>query len=296
MKTNDGWCLLGIASWSENDVTLRQILNNPVSLYTFVFILLIDYVSSTTVNTFGSIISNTDLYCKLRLSYSEDYTCEIFRIKNVNRITSVGGSNVNGKSYSDVNIFESHKIEVKSLPNAIGEIFPKLQKIEIIHASLRNISRLNFKSMKNLTVLRLSYNKLASLSQETFWDLENVKELSMSHNLLKELPEKLLMSMVSLRTFNAEQNVITFLARDLFANNLKIEYIELSENPLKTIYIKFSIFEYLWGVFFSSQSCIEDDFFVYNETNETRLMKLNEFDQRIQEKCQMKEDRNQNIE
>lgn len=295
MKTNDGWCILGISSRPQNDVTLRQFLNNPVSLNLFAFVLLIDYVTSSIVNTIGSRFSNTDLYCKLRVSYSEDYTCEVFSIKNVKRINSVGGSNLNGKSYYDVDIFESFKIEIKSLPNGIGEIFPKLKKVEITHASLRDISRINFKSMKNLTVLRLSYNKLASLSQETFWDLENLRELSLTNNSLKELPEKLLMNMASLRSFDAQRNAITHLAQDLFANNPKIEYIELSENPLKTIYVKFSMFEYLWGAFFDSQSCIKDDFFVYNETNETRLMKLNEFDQLIKEKCQMEEFRNHDI-
>lgn len=295
MKNKDSWCLLGIASWPENDAALRQFSNNPISLYVFVFVLLIDHVSSSIVNTIGSRFSNTDLYCKLRLSHSEDYTCEVFNIKNVKRISSVGGSNVNGKSYSDVDIFESYKIEVKALPNGIGEIFPKIKRFEVTHASLRDINRFNFKSMTNLTVLRLSYNKLASISQETFWDLENLKELSLMNNLLKELPEMLLVNMTSLRSLDAQHNFITHLARDLFANNLNIEYIQLSENPLKTIYVKFSGFEQLWGVFIKSRSCIEDNFFVYNESNETRLMKLNEFDQRIKEKCQT-EDRNENIE
>lgn len=285
MRTAAGPCLLGIASQPENDIELRQFINNPVALNIFALALLVNYVTSSVVNTIGSRLSNVDLYCEMKSSYSENYTCEVFSMKQVKRIVSVGGSNLNGKTYSDVDVLEFYKIEVRELPDGIGDVFPKLSKLEISHAQLQSISRSNFKEMAKLTVLRITNNKLSSIAEETFWDLEHLRELNLMANLLKELPAKLLMNMISLRTFDAERNSITHLAGVFFANNRKLELIQLSENPFKKIDAQFSMFDDLWGVFLHFCGCIDDSVLIYNDSNDTRIMKIEEFNRKLEEKC-----------
>lgn len=241
------------------------------------------------MNTIVFRLSNKDVFCKFYTSNYDLYTCEVFDIKpNLNAVFSVGGFNDKGKPDSDVEAFDFRNIQMKYLPNGFGVVFPKLIRFEVLHAQLKSINRMNFGRMKNLKVLRVPFNDLQRLSEDTFHDLPNLEEIDLMSNSLHALPSKLLANLTRLKSFDARHNEIDFLAKDFFESTPNIRFIEMSNNPLKTILPMFSELKALWGLYFKSRSCIDDSLLLLKESNETRLMKLNEFDHRVQSKCSAK--------
>lgn len=286
-RTDTGWCLFGISSKPSNDDSLKQI--DAVTLEVVSYFLLADSLSSAIVNTIAFRLSNTDVYCKFYTSSYDLYTCEVFDIRpNLIAVFSVGGFNDKGKPDSHVEAFDFRNIQMKYLPNGFGDVFPKLIRFEVLHAKLKRVNRMNFGRMKNLKVLRVPFNELQRIPEDTFHDLLNLEEIDLMSNSLDELPSKLLANLTRLTSFDARHNEISSLAKDFFESTPNIRFIEMSNNPLKTILPMFSELKALWGLYFKSRSCIDDSLLLLKESNETRLMKLNEFDHRVQSKCPVK--------
>lgn len=285
MKTDSGWCLLGISAKPFND--LKQI--DAVTLNVISYFLYADFISSAIVNTIAFRLSNTDVYCKFYTSTYDLYTCEVFDIKsNLNEVFSVGGFNDKGKPDSAVEAFDLRNIDMNYLPNGFGIVFPKLLRFEMLHANLMGVNRKNFGKMKNLKVCRLSFNKLNRIPEDTLYDLPSLEEIDLRSNSLSELPPKLLEKSTNLRSFDARRNEISHLDKDFFEGTPNVRFIEMSNNPLKTISPTFARLQDLWGLYFNSRTCIDDNLLLLKVSNETRLMKLNEFDDRVRSKCSKK--------
>lgn len=145
--------------------------------------------------------------------------------------------------------------------DGIADYFPNLVKLKISNSSLQTIERKQFKGLKTLTVLDLSFNDLTSLTDDLFEEIQQLKHIDMSHNQIKSIPSKIFQKLVKLEYLNMRNNLLIKLEADLLLNKEMLKEIHFNDNKLADISVK--IFRNLTSLKvanFKRNECIDAEF------------------------------------
>lgn len=157
----------------------------------------------------------------------EDILCE--------RISCISSSRLAEK---DVYALRVKDVEWNFIPRNISIFFPNLKVLQIIVASLKNITKPEFEGLENLRELNLWNNSLQEFGVDTFDDLKLLKILYLSKNMLKFIYENSFANLHNLKVVHLYDNQIKFLADNLFENNLKLEVLLLQNNDFTPLSLK----------------------------------------------------------
>uniref|UniRef100_A0A3P9NJE3 LRRCT domain-containing protein n=1 Tax=Poecilia reticulata TaxID=8081 RepID=A0A3P9NJE3_POERE len=103
---------------------------------------------------------------------------------------------------------------------------PFLNKLQLYHTNLANLSSDLLVSVSHLDTLDLTGNKLAKLPANT---------LDLDGNSLQELHADVFRNLHHLETLNLAGNKLITLKPQLFAHNLQLKYLYLQENQLQDL-------------------------------------------------------------
>lgn len=142
----------------------------------------------------------------------------------------------------------------------IGESFPNLNNLGIGY-SIKFIERSNFKNMKQLQTLSLSFNSIRFIPEDAFMDLPNLSSLRLWHNKLEKLPSNLFANLKKLTFVELSNNKLGYLPENLFANNLELTDIQLTETALTKIDVDFTKLTKISYISLSRAGCIDGGFY-----------------------------------
>lgn len=142
-----------------------------------------------------------DINCKFDLLTwygfpSDLYTCQITSayITQINKrtIKSISGVHLNGKSNKDIKAVSIVNTIVEFFPKGFKRIFPHLIAIRINNCGFREITRDDFKGLKNLELIQLRFNSLTTLPSNLFSNMTNLRIIDFSVNELQFVSSKML--------------------------------------------------------------------------------------------------------
>ena len=132
-------------------------------------------------------------------------------------VTEIGGHNIKNLEYLPVDIVNS---------------FPMIKKFTIYKTSLKAISKKNFRGLRHLVHLSLSFNQISSIDENTFDDQVKVINIRLDDNKLTSLPSKVFSKLSNLDSLFLNKNQLTTLDAEIFANNLNLALLFLDNNNL----------------------------------------------------------------
>lgn len=286
IKSSSDFCLQGIITKQNDNEFLRQ-FPDPLSVYTFMFVSLFTSTANAITNSIRYGFSNSDVYCDLK-TFNKLYTCEVINLKsNIDKAKTVGGSNMGGKGYYDIEKISMEDKNIKVLPDGLGELFPNLQVFYAGNVRLNEITKSNFHGMEKLKFLQVFSNKLTHISEDTFSELKSLESLRLSNNTLRELPANLLVSLPRLTSFNAASNEISVLPQKFFDKNQKLEFVFLNDNPFHVIMPTFAKLKRIKFVGLSNAGCIDAILdFSPSSSKLTKQTRVLQFDELLITSCQ----------
>jgi Leucine-rich repeat (LRR) protein len=161
------------------------------------------------------------------------------------------------RSFSDVTSLFAYNPAITFIPKSIGEFFPKLRILRITKSSLRYTEYRDYKNLKHLHTLDLSWNKIERVSQCAFQYIETLVKLNLNGNQILALNEKTLMELPLLEEFSIRGNNITHLDFETFQNNLVLREIDMSDNLLEVIEVNFQTMKSIKVINFQGNECID---------------------------------------
>lgn len=192
-------------------------------------------------------------------------------------------------------------LEVKFLPQNIGELFANLEHFTATNSSIGLLEEETFAGLRKLKSLSLANNRLRAIIPETFNDLRELHELDLSHNRIATVDEtlfqrlsklkvlrlndneihylhpKLLKPLRNLQNISISNNHLTILDDNVFGKIRSLSHVWLSNNRLKSLTpMLFKSLPQLVYVDLTENKCI-DDFY-----NQTRFDAMND---EISRKC-----------
>jgi Leucine-rich repeat (LRR) protein len=166
-------------------------------------------------------------------------------------------SRTKARSNNEVNVFYAYNPDVLYIPKSIGEFFPNLRFLRITKSALRYTEYRDYKNLKHLHTLDLSWNKIERVSQCAFHYLESLVKINLSGNQIQALHEKTFMNLPLLEEFFANSNKIAHLDEEIFQSNLQLREIEMRDNKLEVIEINFQKMTSIKVVDFRDNDCID---------------------------------------
>lgn len=166
-------------------------------------------------------------------------------------------SRTKARGNSEVNVLYAYNPNIFYIPKSIGEFFPNLRFLRITKSALRYTEFRDYKNLKHLHTLDLSWNKIERVSQCAFHYLESVVKINLSGNRIKALHEKTFMNLPLLEEFYANSNEIARLDEEIFQNNLQLREVEMRDNKLEVIEINFQKMTSIRVVDFRGNECID---------------------------------------
>lgn len=261
-------------------------LSFPVFSFT-IFNILVFYVTQSTAEfpvnlkrgekTVGGELSNDDWY-----DYEEKIlTIWIYTDNGINdqKFTIAVERN---ESVKGLDMQHNHLIEF--LPVEVAEIFPNIMAYNAYNCSVKALSSDNFRNLKKIDLLDLSFNEIEFIKsgffddlevlrilklfsneiyhvgQNAFKNLKNLQTLYLGKNDLKTI-EFDIDTLVELRNFSMPHNQLSILHEKLFENNKKLEIVWFDNNKIHTIAATFfDDLEHLRYVDFKNNTCMNSHF------------------------------------
>ncbi|KAG1662935.1 Protein artichoke [Nymphon striatum] len=102
-------------------------------------------------------------------------------------------------------------------------------RINLQSNRLRNVTR-SFRSLQKLQDLNLANNHLEVLGEDTFYDFRTIQRI----NLAQSVDERSFKELKNLYQFSLHHNNIQFLPKGIFDNNVRLKWIDLSSNKIRS--------------------------------------------------------------
>lgn len=201
----------------------------------------------TTFNCVGKIFARTEVNCKIKETVKGTKFCEFpFGVD----ITEPGAIFTTPRNEDVQGLKFSEKMFVHYLPEDIAASFPNLKTITANQCSLESLSSRNFRGLRKLHALSVSFNHIRILDEDTFNDLENLEDLNLIFNKISSLPPKIFAKLTKLRELELEKNQLTHLDAKIFENNRMLEKLDITDNHLQSlepgIFDSLIYLEFLW--------------------------------------------------
>lgn len=173
------------------------------------------------------------------------YECFAFRsfeatTSNV-RVSSVDGSFIDGKSYSDVDTIVIKSSQVIYIPDmtVVMKKLPNVYQLFIVFCGLKYVERSKLAKMTQLRTLNFYGNNLESFEPDVFDDLVNLEIIAFVKNKIKTLPSELLKNLVNLKEIWSFDNPLEIIPRRFFKNNKKLEKAWMGTSKIRKIEVNF---------------------------------------------------------
>jgi Leucine-rich repeat (LRR) protein len=161
------------------------------------------------------------------------------------------------RTFNDVTSLFAYNPSITFIPKSIGEFFPNLRILRITKSPLCYTEFRDYKNLKYLHTLDLSWNKIERVSQCAFHYIETLVKLNLNDNQILALSEKTLMQLPLLEEFSIRGNSITHLEFETFQNNLALREIDMSDNLLEVIEVNFQMMKSIKVIDFQGNTCID---------------------------------------
>lgn len=124
--------------------------------------------------------------------------------------------------------------QLKVIP---GNVFERLQKLEMLDLSWNKISSIHengFKGLNNLRTLKLNRNHIQKFKVHTFECVTNLEELVLSNNQIESIEDGTL-KLPSLKHLDLSHNKLKELSNLMFDDCKNLEYLDLQSNRITLI-------------------------------------------------------------
>ncbi|XP_047997033.1 toll-like receptor 13 [Leguminivora glycinivorella] len=111
-----------------------------------------------------------------------------------------------------------------------------LNKLEMAHSSIQNISQLKLYKMQRLETLVLSNNNVTKLEVGALSNLTSLRQLDLSNNNLYYIQPGAFKDNTYLKVLNISHNMIAEINYGIFRGLLYVEVIDLSYNKIKSLH------------------------------------------------------------
>ncbi|ELV09199.1 Toll-like receptor 5 [Tupaia chinensis] len=107
--------------------------------------------------------------------------------------------------------------------------------LDLSHGFIFSLNSQSFKTLKDLEVLNLAYNKINKIADGAFYGLNNLQVLNLSFNLLGELYNSNFYGLPNIVYIDLQSNHIGIIQDQTFRFLEKLNTLDLQDNALKTI-------------------------------------------------------------
>ena len=118
-------------------------------------------------------VSSIEIECEFSLNAVDDfvnnpYQCYVLSVSKADetRITGISGTHINGRSNSDVNVFDWQYNPVGYVPSNIDAFFPNIESVRFFLIQLASISANDLNQFPNLKSLYMDSNNLIILEDD----------------------------------------------------------------------------------------------------------------------------------
>jgi Leucine-rich repeat (LRR) protein len=133
--------------------------------------------------------------------------------------------------------------------------------------------------LKEVEMINIQDNAIEVLPEVLFGPKHDaLTSLNIGSNRIKVLPGNFLAPLKNLKTFIANRNRIEHLPKNLFDKNLQIEFINFSNNFIKSVETNFALLNSLKTIFFYQNNCSDSAWSSKQST-------ISDFQQGLATKC-----------
>lgn len=188
-------------------------------------------IKTIKTGTFNNILAKTILLCKNEIENIEDDAfknchCETLHLED-NSISEVHLEQFNCLTVTYQLWLSNNKIS--SFAGAFGN-FCQLQRLDLDHNQIEEVSSGCFQGLDNVVLLKLGYNLIGVIEDNAFAGVNNLAVLLLHNNQITNLNSNTFTDLPKLSTLDLESNNLQALPPDLFENNLDLNYLNLSHN------------------------------------------------------------------
>lgn len=177
------------------------------------------------------------------------------------------------------------------LPNRIGKNFKNLETL-VVNSGLgtKLIKRSNLLNLEKLRGLHIYRNEIEILHFDTLWDLPVLGAFALINNKLNELDKRTFEKNGRLTRVNLSFNRLEFLPRHIFKANVLLNWVNLDENPIKSIATDFTALPNIKNIFLHNNACIDKCYsngktFIFICNSPKEVSNLSEFQRQIKRNC-----------
>lgn len=116
------------------------------------------------------------------------------------------------------------------MPANLHQIFPDLDKIDILGSGLFDIDKETFKGLGQLTYLNMTRNKMLSIVSDSFSDLRKLTKLDLSHNNLETIEADAFRGLDKLKVLHLNGNKLSEINANIFSMMNELEKLDLRGN------------------------------------------------------------------
>ena len=155
------------------------------------------------------------------------------------KVNEVSGTHITSNTNDDVTELVIVKSSMSYWSNDIFKSFPVLQTLRIHNVQLKQLSKGDFDSAFNLTVLVVNGNDIDSLDDDVFHGAEEeLTHIDLNFNKLEKLSSGTFHGLKQLKFLSLKDNLITELQMDTFKDVTMLETLILTGNKIKTLHGK----------------------------------------------------------
>ena len=145
-------------------------------------------------------VSSIEIECEFLLGSSWDdvvktpYRCYVLSVSKADetRITGISGTHIDGRSNSDVNVFDWQYNPVGYVPSNIDAFFPNIESVLFFKTQLTSISEKDLNQFPNVKSLYMDSNNLSILEDDLFNGTPNLRIVNFGSNPLNNISNKLI--------------------------------------------------------------------------------------------------------
>lgn len=135
----------------------------------------------------------------------------------------------------NVNALVIRYLNVKYMPNKVGNTFNKLKILILRDCGLKKLSKDDFVTLEELFEIQISGNEISSIDAGVFDELTLLKSLNLSENKIKVLPSKIFAMLRALVSLDLSKNSLTALKSDFLPSTNVIENFLGNSNQLAMV-------------------------------------------------------------
>lgn len=173
----------------------------------------------------------------LLIIYCREYFCypqELIIVAPNERVLAIHGQHSQNYTNDHVHGFNFQYQKIPYLPQGFSSLFVNIWFYEIFGGGLKQLSRADFRGLKDLKKFSVVYCEIKELPDDVFSDATELEEVMFQYCPLESLPETIFYHQPNLKEITFWYTNILTISSGLFAVAQNLESVQLSSNKIET--------------------------------------------------------------